>query len=187
MLSKRFNDILFVLILVVAVAGVFLMRFLLLGNIDSRIDSTVSDNNSMETRINELTRLVDQHGQETLPSMTEMHRFIPHDYDRDQLLFYIMAQLEFSGVSDVTDFNRRVTITENPAFPEGTEFRAMSNQLDAYRIQIQFNDTDLDRLHTFLEQMDDADQYFILQSIQYDLPTGQTVTFTINYVTFYRP
>ena len=187
MLSKRFNDILFVLILIIAVGGVFLMRFLLLGNIDTRIEDTESNNVNMETRINELTRLVDQHGQETLPSMTEMHRYIPHAYDRDQLLFYIMAQLEFSGVSDITDFNRRVVITENPSFPEGTEFRTMSNQLDAYRIQVQFSDTDTERLHTFLEQMDSAAQYFILQSVQYEIPSGERVTFTINYVTFYRP
>ena len=187
MLSKRFNDLLFIVILLVAIGGVFLMRMLLLGNVDDRIESTRSDNTALETRINDITRLVDQHGQETLPSMAEMHRYVPSEYDRDQLLFYIMAQLEFSGISDVTDYNRNVSITENPAFPEGTEFRALSSELEAYRIQVQFNDTNIDTLHTFLQQMDEADQYFILQSIQYQLPDEETVTFTINYVTFYKP
>lgn len=188
MLSKRFNDILFVLILIVAIGGVILMRFILLGNIDTRIESTVNDNNQIESRINTLQSLVSQHGEETLPSISELHMLAPEEYNRDQLSFYMMAQLEKAGISDVTSRQRSISISENVTFPQDSRFRQSSNYFDTYRIHIQFVSEDVDEVYNLINAMTETTQLFILQSVDYPIPNeGQPEIINIYFITFYRP
>ena len=115
MRSRRANQIAIGVLVLIVVAFVIGLRFILLGFFDNNIADEESTIRSTQTSINEVARLVDLHGQQTLPSMVEMHRFVPSQYNQAQLDTFVRSQLEISGISNVTDRNRRVSISETNA------------------------------------------------------------------------
>jgi Tfp pilus assembly protein PilN len=186
MLNKRSSDILFILLLVIVVVGVFGFRFLILSQMDSRIESTERNNQQLQAQINSIERLVSENRNEQLPSMIEMHQIVPAKYDRDQLLLYIQAQLELSGIPNNAQTQRNVIIGNNPTtFPQGTPLRELSNDVDLYTVLITFRADDLTELQLFIDNLFNSNQTFLIQSVEYDLTSTGQIPVTIAIAAVY--
>ncbi|MFW5893107.1 MAG: hypothetical protein ACOCU5_02375 [Bacillota bacterium] len=187
MLSKRGSDLLFLGVIVLMLAGIVTGRFMILSTMDDRIEEVESENATLETEIRELENLVADHQQEQLPTMAEMHREIPAYYDRDQLSSYVYTQLELEGISSSESRNLSVDVSEASNFPEDSTFRELSEQLDAYRIQVEFNSDTPSEVSNFTDRMQSQDQLFILESVRYDQPEDEPMPIRLNFITFYYP
>jgi len=187
MLSKRASDILFIVIILLMIGTLVAGRFYILNSVDERIDDTEAENAQLESEISAHERLVSDFQTDELPRMSEMNREIPAYYDENQLTYFVLTQLEYEGISSSGGRNLTVSITDNPNFPENTDFLRLSNELDAYRITVRFNTADTDEISEFVGRMHDQDQLFILQSVQYENPGSEALPITINFIAYYYP
>ncbi len=188
MLSKRANDIIFLVIVGIVVIGVVVARFMVLGVFDDRIEGIEEDIQSLEREISTGRNLIADYRHEVLPSESVLHRSVPEKYASDRLMFFLYAQLQLEGIEDTAERNISLSIQENPSFPGGTEFSALANTFDAYRIRIRFNTTDVTEAEDLVDRLQSVDQLFALQSVEYELPRGDSSTrVSLYFVTFYNP
>ena len=187
MLSKRASDILFGVIILLMIGAIVAGRFYILDTVDDRIEEAEAENEQLENEIRALENLVADFQTDELPRMSEMHRAIPAYYDKDQLTYFVLTQLEYEGISSSGDRNLSVSITGDPNFPEDTDFLQLANELDTYRITVRFNTADTDEISSFVDRMHEQDQLFILQSVQYENPVSEPLPITLNFVAFYYP
>lgn len=188
MLSKRANDIVFFVIVGIVVIGVVIARFMVLGVFDERIEEVESDIQSLEREISSGRNLIADYRHDVLPSESVLYRNVPQKYVSDQLIFFLFAQLQLEGIEDTAARNISLSVQENPSFPGGTEFSALANTFDAYRIQIRFNTHDVEEAEAIAERLQSVDQLFVLQSVDYELPRGDSSTrVNMHFVTFYKP
>lgn len=183
MRSRRVNQVAIVALLLVVVGLVFALRIILLGVFDNNIENEEATIRATQVSINEDARLVDLHGQQTLPSMVEMHRYVPSQFVRAQLETFVQSQLEISGISNVSDRNRRVSITESVAGNIDAELTGV----DVYRVHISYRAYNEQEIFDFIDRMTALEQFFILQTISYNIPTEDTSSLvSISYLTFYK-
>jgi len=187
MLSKRAGDILFGVIILLMIGAIVAGRFYILDTVDDRIEEAQAENEELQNEINDLENLVADFQTDELPRMSEMHREIPAYYDKDQLTYYVLTQLEYEGISSTGGRNLSVSITDDPNFPEGSDFLSLSNELDTYRATVRFNTSDTSEISSFVDRMHDQDQLFVLQSVQYENPVNEPLPITLNFVAFYYP
>lgn len=187
MLSKRASDILFGVIILLMIGAIVAGRIYILNTVDGRIENAEEENEELQNEISALESLVADFQTDELPRMSEMHREIPAYYDKDQLTYFVLTQLEYEGISSSGGRNLSVSINEDPNFPEGTDFAQLASELDAYRITVRFNTANTDEIASFTDRMHDQDQLFILQSVQYENPDTEPLPITLNFVAYYYP
>jgi hypothetical protein len=173
MLNKKTSDILMIMLIIIVTGILFFIRFILIDQMDSRIENTERNNIQLQTQISNIEGLVEENRNEQLPSLIEMYQNVPLNFNREQLSLYIQAQLELSSISqtNLVQFNIGSAPT---VFPQGSALRTLSEEVDIYTIVVSFRTDDLENVHTFLDHIVDSEQYFIIQSIEYDLSVSET-------------
>ncbi len=188
MLSKRLNDFIFIGIIAIVLISIFIARVLILGQMDDRIEDTEQRNIGIEEQIWQLEALVQANRHEQLPSMIEMYRYVPHQFDHGQLYYYISAMMELAGIPEGDPTYREIQIGSTPmTFPQGTPLREISQELNAHRVTVEFDILNVDAIYDFIEMLDESDQFFILHNLYFNMPDGQYYTrVTMTFVTFYE-
>ncbi len=185
MLSKRASDIIFVGIMILVVIGIVVMRFIVLGTMDERIEEVESENQQIQDEIMGLQGMVGEHRDTEMPSRSELNQRVPAIFSEDQLRFYVNAQLELAGILDSQERSVDVEISQNPNISGGS-YGDAANQFDIVRVGIDIETNDIDEVRQFIDQMYEINQVFVLQNIRYDVPDeDEYVELTVNLLTFY--
>ena len=187
MLSKRLNDVIFLGIIVIVAGGILAMRFWVLGTMDERIEEAEVENQELQTTIDILQSRIAQHDGEDMVPLSMLYQNAPSYYSRNRLRYTMYSQLELLEISDTDERNLVINITENPSFPQGTDFHALSQNLDAKRIYISFVTDDIEEVYMVIEEIQSMQQRFILQHVSYNhFEEGQRQTINFDFVTFYN-
>jgi len=190
LLSKRASDIIMIAIIAVIALVVVVVRFQVLGVFDDRIEEAEQRNASLESEIAEKTRVLDTYYRdEVLPGWSTLSRSVPAVFTEESLLSYVHGHLETIGLNRRDEEQElHVVITEAPSFPSGTQYNALAQQLDAYRIRINFKTTDIDEAHQVVDYFHDLDHLFVLMEVDFRVPddTEEKTDINLYFVTFYQ-
>ena len=187
MLSKRTNDIIFIAIIVVVAVGMIFMRFTLINQIDDRIDRTRSQNETLVFEIASLTGDINRYRDSAAPSQVELYQVTPRSFNRNQLSLFITAEAFRAGITNEAEFNRSINVLTTRATPlENSPHHALLSHFDLYIVTITYQSDTLDELHTLLDLLDDAEQLFLIRSIDYNLsPTHDRIPITLTFYAVY--
>ncbi len=189
MLSKRASDIIMVVIIAVIAVVVVVVRFQVLGAFDGRIEEAEERNASLEDEIAGYTRTLETYYRdEVLPGWSTLSRNVPAVYTEESLLAYVYGILEMEGI------NRReegqalhVRIYEDVSFPSGSPFRSPAQDLEAYRIFIDFHSPDIEKAQRVVESFHGLDHLFVLMDVEFSIPEeGENTRIRLNFATFYQ-
>lgn len=187
MLSKRTNDIIFIGVILLVIAGITGMRFIVLGTMDERIETVEADNQELRESIEALQSQIAQHDGEEVVPLSILYQHAPSYYSRNRLRYTMYSQLEILGISDTADRDLVISITENPSFAQGTEFYNLSQPLDAKRVYVSFETSDINEVYDVIEGIQSMQQRFILENVTYThFETGESRLIHIDFVTFYH-
>lgn len=186
MLSKRASDIIFIIIVLLVIAGIVFMRSIVLGTMDERIEDLEEENQQIHNEIIGLQGMVSEHRDTEMPSRSELNQYVPDLYERNQLEFFIRAQLEIAGIQDSTERSVSMEVSENPTI-SGSPYAEAANEFTIVRVGVDIETDDIEEIRDYIDHMYALNQVFVLQNIRYNVPEndGDYVEVTLNFLTFY--
>ncbi len=192
MLSKKFSDMIFISVVILIIAAIFVMRVIILNTYDDRIERYENEITELEAQIARDARLIVDNRHDQLPSLEEMAQVVPRRFDFNALedLIYGMVAVSNIPLYDA-DADVFVGIGSAPAAygsPTGNAFNPLTQHFDLYRVTISFNTDDLDDMRVLLDHLDSVNQLFVIQSLEFYLNTDNPLDFSVEVVlvTFYQ-
>ena len=189
MLSKRLSDIIFIGVTLIIIGVIIGARVIIINQYDARIDGIEADQERLQQQITAVSRLVDDNRNDQLPSLIEMYQRVPSEFNGPQLRDYLIGMMTLSGIEGKEGYSRQLTVSAEPVtFPQDSDFRRVSENLDPYRITMILDVDSLDNLADFLHILDDSQQLFLVQTLVYDLPEdpSEPIRVTLYVITFYE-
>ena len=188
MLSRKTSDILFYGIIVGIIGIIFLIRFMLLSNLDNRISQVENQNQILQMQITNVRTIVEDNKNQQLNNIYQMYEQIPAEYSRDSLNFYVLAKLEQVGVSEDLIMTRKVSINENKTFESTSDFREINTYFKIVEVNVTFSTTDINNIIDFIDEIYESEQLFIIDSLEYSAPADEfsSIPVTISFLAFYE-
>lgn len=188
MLSRKTSDILFYGIIIGIIGIIFLIRFMLLSNLDNRISQVENQNQILQMQITNVRTIVEDNKNQQLNNIYQMYEQIPSEYSRDSLNFYVLAKLEQVGVSEDLIMTRRVSINENKTFESTSDFREINTYFKIVEVNVTFSTTDINNIIDFIDEVYESEQLFIIDSLEYSSPADEfsSIPVTISFLAFYE-
>jgi len=188
MLSRKTSDILFYGIIVAIIGVIFLIRFMLLSNVDNRISQVESQNQILQMQITNVRTIVEDNKNQQLNNIYQMYEQIPAEFSRDSLNFYVLAKLEQVGVTEDLLMTRRVSINENKTFESTSDFKEINTYFKIVEVNVSFSTTDINNIIDFIDEIYESEQLFIIDSLEYSAPADEfsSIPVEISFLAFYE-
>ena len=186
MLNRRVSNYLFYAVLIVIVGVVMLVRSITLGNITEKIDRLERSNILLQAQNDSLEKTVEEYKEIQINHLYELYGQVPNYFSQTELTYYTIAQLEAIGINESVDFQRSIYVDSEVTFAEASTFGLLQADFKIVEVQVYFTTMEEDVIEAFVDKIYNAEQIFIISSIEYYSPDGVNyIGVTINFLAFY--
>ena len=187
MLNRKVSNYLLYLILVGIIGLTFFVRTLTIGSVDDKILELERENLILQTQISRIEEIIEDNNDVKVDDLYELYIQVPQSLSITQLTYYMTAQLELAGISEEGDLQRSVIVNQDVSLSNDTEFGSLQEEFKAVQIQVFFSTLDETVIEEFIDLLYNANQIFIIQSINYATAVGDNyIGVNIEFLTFYE-
>ena len=160
----------------------------MLGNMQAKIDELDSENARIQAQIIQLEQTVEENKDSDVAYLYELSDSISPNYSDTQLLYNTIALCELAGIGEDIDTQRTIDFNKDVTISGPSELQTFASAYNVVEVQVQFTTQDLSLISDFLNVIYDANQLYILNTIDYNFPEGnEFIAVNITYFTFYQP
>ncbi len=186
MLNRKLSNYIFYGILALILVVVLLIRFLVLGNINSEISTLEANNISTQLEIDALSAQVQENKDVQTSQLYELYKVIPGIYSDTELTYKTVAILEELGINESYDNQRRVVVQPADSFTGDTELAAIAAKYSVIEVNVFFTTNDISIITDLLDTLYLDEQLLIVNDLSYTLPeddnfVGVNITFFALY------
>lgn len=187
MLNRRTSNYIFYGSLVLILALVFLVRTVVLSQMNAQITTVTNDNRNIQDRIDDLEEIVQDNKFVEIDHLYTLFGHVPNIYNQTELTYYTIAKLELVGVTEDPDMQRQISIDDEVSFPVDSEFDDISDEFKVVEVEVYFNTIDIVVVDQFIDSLYQSEQVFIVNSIEYYSPDGTNyIGVTVKFLSFYN-
>ena len=169
-------------------AVVYLVRSVMLGNMQGRIDELDTENARLQQQIIALEQTVEEHKDTDVSYLYDLSDSIPGNFSDTQLLYNTIALLELAGIGEEVDTQRTIDFQKGVSISGPDELSNFANGYEVIEMHIQFTTQDLSLITDFIDVLYSANQLYLLNTIDYDFPEGEEfIAVSMTYFAFYQP
>lgn len=186
MLNRKLSEYLFYGSLALITIIVLLINFVVMGNINSKIDDVNKDNIALQTQIDTLVDIVQDNKNAQTSFIYELYDQVPGVYNGTELTYQTISIMERLGITESNDYGRQVFVNQDISFSDGSIFYELSQTYKFVEVEVFFTTQDAQLVADFLDAMYDSNQIFIVNEITYRVPDGEDfLGITINLLSMY--
>ena len=186
MLNRRTSNYIFYGTLFLILVVVLLVRVTVINSLDGAIDDVYTSNAAIQEEIDALREMVQDNKDIQIDHIYTLYEKVPSYYDRNELYNFTIAQLELAGVTNEPDILRDVDPDPNPTFPVGSDFADVQKDFKVVEVEVYFNTHDVTDVDRFIDNLYQAEQVFIVNSIEYYSPIEtEYIGVSIKFLAFY--
>jgi hypothetical protein len=186
MLNRRLSEYLFYGSLALIALVIFIIRTVVVGSLDTRIEETDRENISLRAQIETLEETVQDNKNIQTSSLYELYDIIPNVYSGTELTYKTVALLESLGINESNDIQRTVFVDHNITFNEDSMFRDISREYKIVEVQVYFTTQDADIVTQFIDALYANEQLFIVRNLDYNVPDNDDfISVSINFLAIY--
>lgn len=187
MLNRKFNDYIFIGVLLIIAVVVFGIRSVVLGGVKTDIAKYERSNITLNKQINRLEQVVEEKKDVQKDTLFELYHSVPSYYSYDELYFNILSQLYLENITDSTDFNSNVSIEESVFARDVPGYSDLDADFKIVEITVSFNILQAETIENFIERLYNSDQVYIINEVEYSPPQeGELTTASVKFFTFYN-
>lgn len=187
MLNRRTSNLIFYGSLVLIVAVVLLVRTVVLTQLDSRIEEVTNNNRLLTAQIEQLAETVQEYKDVQIDHIYSLYAKVPNSFNKTELTYYTIAQLESVGVDEDPETYRSVTVNDEITFHVDSDFADLQDDFKVVKVEVYFNTMSVDVVDNFIDKLYESEQVFIIDSIEYYSPDGENfIGVTIHFLAFYE-
>jgi hypothetical protein len=188
MLNRKLTNYLFYIIVLAVLAVIYLVRMIMLGDMQGKIDELDADNARLQNQIIQLEQTVEENKDADVAYLYELSSSISANFSDTQLLYNTIALCELAGIGEDIDTQRTIDFAKNVTISGPSELKAFASNYSVVEVRVQFTTQDLSLIEDFINVIYDANQLYLLNTIEYDFPEGnEFVAVNITYFVFYQP
>ena len=186
MLNRKASNYIFYGMLVAIALIVFLVRSVMIGNVNGNIEEVQNASRLLQNQIDMVYEIVAENRDIQENHLYELYNMVPENYNDDILINYIVAQLELIGVTAANELDRDIDINTEVTFPEDSVYRDLQEDFDIIEVQVYFNTDNLEQVEAFIDIIHNSEQVFIVSFIKYNEPDGvNLIGVEIHFLAFY--
>lgn len=196
MLNRKASNLIFYGSLLAITVVIVLIRFAMLGTMDSKIAAVESNSRYLQFLIDDVDTKVSENRGIQQDHLYELYNKVPESFDDDLLINYVVAKLELIGI-DAGGFDRDVDLDLSPTFPSDSIFRDLQDDYYVVEVQVSFNMVDdpltptinevEKTIEDFINIVHDSEQVFIISLVNFNDPDGGSeILIEINFLAFYK-
>ncbi len=186
MLNRRLSEYIFYGSLVLIAAGIFLIRFIVLGNLNDKIELTDNNNIILQKQITNLEELVQDNKELQTSHIYELYDIVPSVYSGTELTYRTVAILELLGIDESEDIQRTVFVDSETTFNVDSKFFDLSEKYKMVEVQVFFTSQDPEVVNNFIDDLYENEQLFILRNLEYNVTNGTDfTTVSVNFLAIY--
>lgn len=187
MLNRKLTNSLVYIIILAVLAVVYLTRSVMLGNMEEKIAELDQSNEQLQTQIIQLEQTVEEHKDTDVSYLYELSDSIPGNFSDTQLLYNTIALCELAGIGEDIDTQRTIDFQKGVSISGPAELTAFASDYEVVEVHVQFTVQDLTLITSFLDVISDANQLYLLNTIDYNFPEGnEFIAVSITYFAFYQ-
>lgn len=168
MLNRRFSNYIFYGSLILIGSLIILLRVLIVGGLDQKIETYDKENIALQRQIDQLEVLVQENRGIQTSHLYELYDIIPNVYSEELLTYKTVAMLEQLGIDESDDYNRTVYVNQTIQFNTESEFYQLSLDYKIVRVEVSFTTDDIDLVKTLIDTLYTSKQLFIIEAVRYD-------------------
>lgn len=187
MLNRKTNDLIFYGTLIGIVVGIFLIRLVVIGGQQERIDTMKDANNSLQAEIDDLSILVQENRNVQTNQLYELYYRIPNNYTELSLRLKTTSILDSIGITDSTElFNRDIQIRPNVTLSSSDDLSVAFSGYNIMQVDVSFSSSDITYVTNLIDELLVNEQLFIINGVSYsetidDVEVQMTVSFFAVY------
>ena len=187
MLNRKISNYLFYLIFVGIIAIVYLLRSVMLGGLEDRIETLDNNNIILQAQIDNLEDTVQTNKYIQESHLYELYNQVPQKYSSTELTYLIIAKLELIGIDESLDFDRRIVLNPEVTFDGESALREISIEFDVVEVEITFETTDVLLISDLIDSLNASEHLFFINYVDFYIPDSETIVgVTINFLSFYE-
>lgn len=197
MLNRKASNLIFYGSLLGITVIVVIIRFAMLGALDSKIEAVEADSRYTQFLIDQVDEVVSENRGIQQDHLYELYNKVPEMFKDDILVNYVEAKLELVGVTAATIVDRDVDLETDPTFPSDSVFRDIQDDYQIVEVIVTFNTQDdpltedvneaSEQIEDFIDAIHESEQVFIISYVKFNDPDGGTnILVEINFLTFYK-
>ena len=188
MLNRKLTNYLFLFIVLGVLAVVYLVRSVMLTNLQGDIDDLDNENARLQQQIIALEQTVEEHKDTDVAYLYELSDSIPSNFSDTQLLYNTIALCELAGIGEDIDTQRTIDFEKGVKISGPDELSNFASGYEVVEMHIQFTTQDLSLITDFIQVLYEANQLYLLNTIDYDFPEGnEFIAVSMTYYAFYQP
>lgn len=186
MLNRRATNYIFYGILLGIIGLVFLARVILLGGIEDANAETHQENISLQNQITNLEILVAENRDKQTEDLYLLYDQIPNVYSYESLENRTRAIFEKLGIDESVDYQRTISINENPTLAADSTLENISNDYKIVEVMVYFSSNQTGLIPDMLDAIYEDNQLFIVNSLNFDVGLGYDYTgTTVKFLAIY--
>jgi hypothetical protein len=186
MLNRKLTNSLFYLIILIVLAVVYLVRMIMLGNIEGEISELDKNNEQLQNQILQLEQTVEENRYFDQSFRYELYDAIPSTFNQTQLVYDTNALLELAGINLSPEMMRSVVINPEPSLISQSPVSQIANEYNIVQITIYFNTNDLSLINDYIDILEESNQLYLLNTLNYSYPIiNEYVPIQLSYYAFY--
>ena len=183
MLNRRLSDYLFYGTLAAIALVIFLIRSVVIGNMNAEIDNLQTENINLQREIDALSELVQDNRSVQTSHLYELYNTVPNVYSAQSLTYKTVAMLEELGINEEDDLQRTIFIDDTVSFATNQQFQSTLQNYYVVEVQVSFTTTNPAIINDLIDLVYASDQLFIINDVEYTVPT--TDNFVPMYFSFF--
>jgi len=183
MLNRRLSDYLFYGTLAAIALVIFLIRSIVIGNMNSEIDTLQTENIRLQREIDALSELVQDNRDVQTSHLYDLYATVPNVYSAQTLTYKTVSMLEELGITEEDDLQRTVFINDVLSISGNSEFQTVLQDYYIVEVQVSFTTTNPTIINDLIDMVYSSDQLFIINDVEYTVPT--TENFVEMYFSFF--
>ncbi|MEC9484390.1 MAG: hypothetical protein UMR38_00770 [Candidatus Izemoplasma sp.] len=186
MLNRKATNYIFYGILVLIVGLVFLVRSIVLGNINEINSNIHNENIRLQNEIEELELLISEYRDVQTADLYNLYNIVPNVFTSEGLTYKTVAMLEELGVDESNDMQRTVYVNQDVSFPSETSLAEINENYHVVQVEVFFTTQDESIVNGFIDALYNSDQLFIIRNLEYETPQGSNyVAVTVDFLAIY--
>lgn len=186
MLNRKLSNYFLYIVILLIVIIIYLIRSVMLGNLEEKIDDLDRENAVLQTQIVELEQIVEENRYVDQSFLYELYREVPDAYNETQLVYDTNALLELAGISLDAMTLRTSSINPEVSIPESSPISSLASDYKVVEIAVFFSSDDLSKIQAFIEVLEETNQLYILNTLNYSYPfEGESVPIQLSYYAFF--
>ena len=187
MLNRKISNYIFYFIIIGIIAIIFLIRSVMLGNLEEKITSLDNNNIALQTQINNLKDIVQTNKDVQEDHLYELFNQVPQTYSSTELTYLAISKLELAGIDESSEYSRVITLNPSITFSGDTILGEIQNEFDIVEVQVEFDIIDMSIVSNLIDLLNESDQVFFVNYVDFNTPEDQSfVNVTIHFLSFFE-